>query len=324
MLVLIAGLGLPSGPAVAAHQTVLGRTFLVKDPRPSDATRRRVKVVAREPAGTATIVGDPTVDGATLFVVASDASTPAPESGVWFVLPRGGWTALAGGFIYRDPEGVYGPVNVVRVREDGKYFRVKAVLSPRGTFALPIVPPAPGTDGGATLALTGGDAYCMRFGGPAGGVVKNVPADVGDRVFKITRPVAEAGCVHCSDQGGGVCGGACGPQQFCVDVGQGCQCIFIFGSTTTTTSTSTTSCPTPTALYCGVSGCAPLPALCPSGMSCQTAAEGCGCVGAAIPCGDPSLGGLTGDFCQWGSCPAGTTCGRVAKADGCGFDCACQ
>jgi hypothetical protein len=95
-------------------------------------------------------------------------------------------------------------------------------------------------------------------------------------------------------------------------------------TTTTTTTTTSTSCPPPTALYCGVSGCAPLPALCPTGMSCQTVAEGCGCVGPAIPCGDASLSGLSGDFCRWGTCPAGTTCGRVAKPDACGFDCTCQ
>ena len=93
---------------------------------------------------------------------------------------------------------------------------------------------------------------------------------------------------------------------------------------TTTVTTTSTSCPLPTALYCGVSGCAPLPALCPSGLTCQTVEEGCGCVGPSIPCGDPSLSGLSGDFCRWGTCPTGMTCGAVAKPDACGFDCACH
>jgi hypothetical protein len=102
-------------------------------------------------------------------------------------------------------------------------------------------------------------------------------------------------------------------------------CSALGTATTTTTTTTPSTCPTATALYCGVSACGPLPmALCPSGMSCTTAEEGCDCVGAAIPCGDASLSGLTGDFCQWGTCPAGMTCGRVPKAEGCGYDCGCQ
>jgi len=94
--------------------------------------------------------------------------------------------------------------------------------------------------------------------------------------------------------------------------------------TTTTFTTTSTSCPPPTALYCGVNGCAPLPALCPGAMSCQTVEEGCGCVGPTIPCGDASLSGLSGNFCRWGTCPAGMACGPIAKPHECGFDCACQ
>jgi hypothetical protein len=93
---------------------------------------------------------------------------------------------------------------------------------------------------------------------------------------------------------------------------------------TTTTTTPSTSCPTPTALYCGVSGCAPLPALCPSGMTCGTAAEGCGCTGPSIPCGDMRLSGPSGNFCRWGTCPAGMTCGQVPQTGACGFDCTCH
>ena len=329
------GIGLLAGfvrTASANNQTVLGRVFLVSNPDPGDVTKRRVRVVAREPSGSTTIVGDPTVNGGSLFVVANDPDV-APESGYSFDRPAGGWSATAGGYAYRDSDGVYGAVKAARIEDTGVVFRLKAVLGPRAPFTIPLLPPGPGVDGGATLTINAGDSYCMRFGGAAGGKVHNSPAGTGQKLFKITRPSAEAGCVQCSDQGGGVCGGACGIQQFCYP-GSPCQCVFIFGTTTfTTTSTSstistvtttTTSCPPPTALYCGVSGCAPLPALCPGGMSCQTVEEGCGCVGPAIPCGDPSLSGLSGDFCRWGTCPAGMTCGPVAKPDACGFDCACQ
>ena len=42
------------------------------------------------------------------------------------------------------------------------------------------------------------------------------------------------------------------------------------------------------------------------------------------PCADPSLSGLTSNFCQWGTCPFGMTCGGVPRDGACGFDCACH
>ena len=104
-----------------------------------------------------------------------------------------------------------------------------------------------------------------------------------------------------------------------------------FSTTTTTTTTTTTSCPLATAAYCGgpncglggFGSCAP-EAFCPQGSICTTTGTTCGCTGAAIPCGDPRLSGLTCNFCKWGTCPPGMTCGGVPKTSGCGFDCACQ
>ena len=228
--------------ACAANQTVLGRVFLVANPDPGDTTKRRVKVVAREPSGSTSLVGDPTVNGASLFVVANDANLP-PDTGYHFLLPAAGWAATATGYAYRDSDGVHGAVKVARIEDTGTVFRVKVVIGPRASVTIPVVPPAPGVDGGATLTINAGDSYCMRFGGGAGGKVVNSPAATGEKLFKITRPTAEAGCVQCSDQGGGMCGGACGPQQFCYPGAQ-CQCVFIFGTTTFTTSSTSTSTPT--------------------------------------------------------------------------------
>ena len=226
--------------AAATNQTVLGRVFLVTNPDPADPTKRRVKVVAREASGSSSIVGDPTLNGATLFVVANDANLP-PESGYYFNLPVAGWSATATGFAYYDPDGAYGAVKTARIEDTGMVFRIKAALGPRAPSTIPVVPPMPGVDGGATLTINGGDSYCMHFGGAAGGKVQNSPAGTGGKVFKVTRPIAEAGCVQCSDQGGGMCSGACGPQQFCYP-GFPCQCVFIFGTTTfTTTSTSSST-----------------------------------------------------------------------------------
>jgi hypothetical protein len=102
-------------------------------------------------------------------------------------------------------------------------------------------------------------------------------------------------------------------------------------ATTSVTTTTTSTCPPATAFYCGDVGCGGgspacpgLPALCPSGMSCTTTGATCGCTGESIPCGDPRLSGLTCNFCKWGTCPPGMTCGGVPKQGECGFDCACH
>jgi len=100
-----------------------------------------------------------------------------------------------------------------------------------------------------------------------------------------------------------------------------------------TTTTTTTSCPPATAAYCGSADCGEggMPSCdptfspaCPQGMTCTTMGTSCGCTGATIPCGDPRLSGLTCNFCKWGTCPLGMTCGGVPKSGACGFDCACQ
>jgi len=101
-------------------------------------------------------------------------------------------------------------------------------------------------------------------------------------------------------------------------------------TTTTVTVTTSTSCPPPTGFYCnpnGLSGGCPgalPPPLCPVGMACTVIGDSFGCTGASIPCGDAALSSLSPDLCQWGTCPAGMTCGPVPKAAGCGFDCACH
>jgi hypothetical protein len=239
VLLSLAALGLRVHPASSADQLVLGKVFLVANPDPGEPGRRRVKVVGREASGSSSIVGDPTASGAMLFVVANDATAP-PEEGAFFVLPASGWSATTTGFVYRDPTGALGAVRMASIRDNGTVFQVRASLGPHAPFPIPVVPPEPGTDGGATLTVNRGDSYCMRFGGPAGGHVRNAPPPGGAKLFRMTNPTAEAGCVQCRDQGGGVCGGACGPQQFCAPF-NGCQCLFIFGTTTVPMSTTTST-----------------------------------------------------------------------------------
>jgi hypothetical protein len=231
---------------------VLGRLFLVADPDAADPGLRRIRVIGREPSGAGTIVGDPTASGGQVFVAANDDVQP-PEEGQTFPLPAPRWSARPTGFLYRDPTGLDGAVRLAAIRDDGRAFQVKVVIGPRAPFTIPVVPPPAGTDGGATLTLHGGDSYCVRFGGAGGGRVRNLTTPAGGRIFRVARATAEAGCVHCSDQGGGMCGGACGPSQFCADLGS-CQCLFVFGTTTVPFASLAASTSTSSTLAPGASG----------------------------------------------------------------------
>jgi hypothetical protein len=208
--------------AGAADQTVLGRSFIVKNPGTPD--KRKVTGAAKETGSSATIVGDPTVassvggafpgsPGGAILTIIANGDHPTTQT---FGLKQGTtstgkpfWRANGGGtgFKYKDPKGDNGAVKVVIIKKTvGGVFSIKAVI--RGKNGpLNVVPPNLGTDGFMTLLLGGvgglGDRYCVQYGGD------NVKND-GDRLFKVRRPPI------------GVCPGA---------------------TTTTTTSTTTTTMP---------------------------------------------------------------------------------
>ena len=83
LIAVLAALAL-TGNAFAAPQLVPTKTLLVKNP-PSGV--RKVLWKVREPASAATVVGDPTADGATLRVVL----TPGGDQCV--SMPATGWAA---------------------------------------------------------------------------------------------------------------------------------------------------------------------------------------------------------------------------------------
>jgi len=66
---------LTSGPAYSATQLVLGRKFQVKNPY-ADPSRRKVSGQAQERESTNTVIGDPTVNGATLVNVWTEPRRP--------------------------------------------------------------------------------------------------------------------------------------------------------------------------------------------------------------------------------------------------------
>jgi hypothetical protein len=157
-----------AGAARAADQTILGRKLVVRNPHSDDPSHRAVVATARETSGTATVVGNPTVSGARLEVIANGTNPSAQV----FPLPQGVgasgdpfWTAVgASGFRYRDRDGEQGPVRLVRLsRGRNGTFRMTAKLT-AGSWPFDVVPPDAGTDGFLTISISGGDRYCVLFG----------------------------------------------------------------------------------------------------------------------------------------------------------------
>ena len=72
-----------AGLAYAADQTILGNTFLVKNP--STPTKRKIIGKAKESGSPNTIVGNPTATGGVLVVTANGGSPSAQT----YVLPQG-------------------------------------------------------------------------------------------------------------------------------------------------------------------------------------------------------------------------------------------
>jgi hypothetical protein len=183
---------LSSAGVRAADQTILGKVFLVKDPAPDaspDPTKRVIKVFGKETASPNTIVGDPTVTGATLRIIANGAN----DYDQTFPMPAAGWLPFGNGtgFKYRDA-GAFGAVRIALVRASLGKFQIKAVIH-GDQGPVTVEAPNPGTDGGGILGIVGGDSYCMAFGGAAGGSVVNFPSGNPFKVFLVKNPTSE-GC----------------------------------------------------------------------------------------------------------------------------------
>ena len=192
--------------AGAADQTVRGKNFLVKDPKPGvDASKRGIGVVATESASNDSLVGNPLANGATVEIIAN-GTNPGDQV---FTLPAGaaapgvpGWKALGNpvaGYMYKDAAGANGPVKTALIKKAGNgafivIVNIKGALGPGAQPHITVLPPAPGTDGGMRFTIGGGgDSYCVAFGGAAGGKVINAPAKgTPNKLFKIVAPTAEA------------------------------------------------------------------------------------------------------------------------------------
>ena len=177
--------------ALAADQTILGNQFLLKNPSTDD--KRSFVGKAKELASANTIVGDPTVDGATLTVRA-DGGTPSAQT---FSLPQG--TAANGkpfwsgdatkGFKYKDSKGEQGAVKSAQIKKTGSGTFLLKIKGTGKVFPVSVVPPNLGTSGCILLEIGGaGDSYSVAF---TTGIVTNKDT----RLFKVKKPTTEDTCV---------------------------------------------------------------------------------------------------------------------------------
>lgn len=170
-----------SVPVLAADQTVLGKTLLVKD-RGAPA-KRSILATAKEKKSANTIVGTPTTGGATLALTVN-GSTPSSET---YALPAASWSGDASkGFKYKGAKGSNSPVKLAQLKLKKGVFQITALLIGK-LGPISVVPPNTGTDGCLLLTIGGGDSYSVRFAGAV--------TNKGAKLFKVAKVTQEGTCV---------------------------------------------------------------------------------------------------------------------------------
>src|SRR5262249_20961961 len=152
--------------AQAADQTILGNTLQVKNPSTPD--KRKIVGKAKEKSSANTIVGDPTVSGATITVRAN-GGTPTEQT---FNLPPA--TSAAGkpfwsgdsvkGFKYTDSKYENGTaIKAVGIKKSASGVFQITISGSSKVNPITVLPPNLGTDGCILLSITGGDSYSVAF-----------------------------------------------------------------------------------------------------------------------------------------------------------------
>jgi hypothetical protein len=182
---------LTTGAALAADQTILGKSFVVKSPSTPD--HRKITMSARETGSPNNIVGDPTASGASLTVKANGGTSTMQT----FVLNQGTsstgrpfWRASGStGFKYSDSKGDQSAVKSVIIKKSPSgLFIIKVKVNGKLDGGTVVVPPNPGTDGCVALAINSGDIYDVKFGTDS--TIKNQDG----KLFKAKNPQSEGTC----------------------------------------------------------------------------------------------------------------------------------
>jgi hypothetical protein len=160
---------LSSAAGFAADQVKPMKQFLLKDPNgpvpDPDPPSKKMKLIVKEgPGSTNTVVGDPTLAGAVLFV----KTTPGISQ--CFELPHEGWKPISTlGFKYKNPkdpnvipaQDVRGGIKSARIKKTPSgVFQIKVVASAK-TGPI-IITTHPSNDIRGYLLIRGGDRYCVH------------------------------------------------------------------------------------------------------------------------------------------------------------------
>ncbi len=194
-------------PIDALAVPILGRKLIVQGSEVSLKPTRRSLVVAKEVATDVGTLSDPTVGGATLQITLTGATSTAQH----YTLDAAGWTATSNGYRYR-ATGSPPEVQVLLAR------------TPRGVASLAVkikkeaiglLPPNPGDEALIVLDVTGGERYCVAFGGAAGGTetkdtatqwkAKNATAQPACPPASPTLPECASEFAPCGSCGDGLC-----------------------------------------------------------------------------------------------------------------------
>jgi hypothetical protein len=158
------------------------RLFL-RNPDPGgDATKRRMSFKAKHgPEIPNTVVGDPTLTGATLHVKLASGADQC------FDLPAAGWSPIGPlGFRYIDFDGPGAVTNLSIKRGPSGVFAIKMSLSGR-LGPLDIIPAVGQAGFDLNFAVVGGDEYCAGGSTPLDGTST-------DKVYKANNVVAPGFC----------------------------------------------------------------------------------------------------------------------------------
>lgn len=198
LLSLTVGLiGVLTGVAFTADQTILGKVFVAKSP--GSPTQRKVSAAAKEKNSPNSLIGNPTLAGSAGGAILDLFVTGATSSSQSFALPQGTspsgkpfWTATSTGFKYRDGTGAQGAVKSLMIkRSTSGAFGIKVVVNGK-LGALSVVPGNPGTEACVALKLgqaaSAGDRYHVKYASPAT-ITNN-----GATLFKVKKPTLEGLC----------------------------------------------------------------------------------------------------------------------------------
>lgn len=286
VLVLVAALSTD-----ARAEPILGRKLTIRDPGTGE-DRRSVVIVARETSTDVGTLGDPTVGGATIQILADGAISTAAS----YTLDATGWTAVANGYRYVGPTSGDPVRRVLLRRTTSGVALLKVVMRGNtGTQSLDLRPPAPGDEARVVLDVTGGDRHCVTFGGAAGGTERQDTATRWTVVDATAQPACPTSTLPPCAGEFTPCGG-CG-DGICVHHASGLPAFFCASQSGYSAGTCTTSAECASPRDCSIPPNPPCPGTtgecvlpCTGDAVCESAAAGfCAsvtCIGEAClqPC----------------------------------------